>query len=128
MANANHVLQSAKIKTGSLWSKNKEDLTKQLVDLKTELGQLRTQKIAGGNQSKLTKMYGYPRASSYYLSSPQVLTAFKPRPPEIYRTGPNRHQPQPALSTTPFLQGKEIPTPRSSPKTDPRHQKAINEG
>lgn len=47
---------SGKVKTGQLWSKNKADLAKQLGELKTELGQLRTQKIAGGSASKLTKM------------------------------------------------------------------------
>jgi large subunit ribosomal protein L35e len=47
---------SAKIKTGALWSKNKDDLKKQLDDLKSELGQLRVQKIAGGAASKLTRM------------------------------------------------------------------------
>lgn len=52
------------MKTGSLWGKSKDDLRKQLVDLKTELGQLRTQKIAGGATSKLTKMYVYMRAQS----------------------------------------------------------------
>jgi large subunit ribosomal protein L35e len=41
---------------GGLWTKNKEDLKKQLNELKTELGQLRVQKIAGGSASKLTKM------------------------------------------------------------------------
>lgn len=47
---------SGKVKTGALWTKNKEDLKKQLGELKTELGQLRVQKIAGGASSKLTKM------------------------------------------------------------------------
>lgn len=47
---------SGKVKTGQLWSKNKTDLANQLGDLKKELGQLRTQKIAGGSASKLTKM------------------------------------------------------------------------
>lgn len=50
---------SGKVKTGQLWSKNKADLAKQLGELKTELGQLRTQKIAGGSASKLTKMCVY---------------------------------------------------------------------
>jgi large subunit ribosomal protein L35e len=56
---------SGKVKTGQLWSKNKTDLAKQLGELKTELGQLRTQKIAGGSASKLTKMC--------------VLHAFRPK-------------------------------------------------
>lgn len=51
-------MSSGKIKAGQLWGKNKEDLKKQLEELKQELIQLRTQKIAGGASSKLTKMYG----------------------------------------------------------------------
>ncbi|KLJ08638.1 large subunit ribosomal protein L35e [Blastomyces silverae] len=49
-------MSTAKVKTGQLWGKNKEDLTKQLDELKTELGQLRVQKIAGGASSKLTRI------------------------------------------------------------------------
>jgi large subunit ribosomal protein L35e len=51
---------TSKVKTGQLWSKSKADLAKQLGELKTELGQLRTQKIAGGSASKLTKMCVLP--------------------------------------------------------------------
>lgn len=47
---------SGKVKTGQLWSKNKEELTKQLAELKTELNQLRIQKIVSSG-TKLTKMY-----------------------------------------------------------------------
>ncbi len=47
---------SARVKTGQLWGKGKDDLKKQLEELKTELGQLRVQKIAGGASSKLTRM------------------------------------------------------------------------
>jgi ribosomal protein L29 len=50
---------SGKVKAGQLWTKSKDDLHKQLGELKTELGQLRTQKIAGGSASKLTKMCVY---------------------------------------------------------------------
>lgn len=46
---------SSKLKAGALWSKNKDDLTKQLGELKTELGQLRIQKIASSG-GKLNKM------------------------------------------------------------------------
>lgn len=49
-------MSTAKIKTAQLWGKNKEDLRKQLEDLKQELVQLRTQKITGGASSKLTKL------------------------------------------------------------------------
>lgn len=48
---------TAKVKTGQLWGKNRDDLTKQLEELQIELGQLRVQKIAGGAASKLTRMY-----------------------------------------------------------------------
>jgi ribosomal protein L29 len=54
---------SGKVKMGGLWTKNKEDLKKQLSELKTELGQLRVQKIAGGSASKLTKMCVLPPSS-----------------------------------------------------------------
>ena len=47
---------TGKVKAGTLWGKNKDHLRKQLAELKNDLGQLRTQKIAGGAQSKLTKM------------------------------------------------------------------------
>jgi large subunit ribosomal protein L35e len=50
---------TGKVKAAQLWGKNKDDLKKQLDELKQELVQLRTQKIAGGAQSKLNKMYGY---------------------------------------------------------------------
>jgi large subunit ribosomal protein L35e len=51
---------TGKVKAGQLWGKSKDDLLKQLDELKTELGQLRVQKIAGGAASKLTKMYAIP--------------------------------------------------------------------
>jgi ribosomal protein L29 len=47
---------SGKVKAGQLWSKNKDELTKQLGELKTELSQLRIQKIVSSG-TKLTKMY-----------------------------------------------------------------------
>ncbi len=46
---------SSKAKPGQLWPKSKEDLLKQLGDLKTELGQLRIQKIVSSG-TKLNKM------------------------------------------------------------------------
>jgi large subunit ribosomal protein L35e len=48
---------TAKVKPSQLWGKSRDDLKKQLDELKTELGQLRVQKIAGGASSKLTRMY-----------------------------------------------------------------------
>lgn len=47
------------MKAAQLWGKNKEELRKQLDELKSELVGLRTQKIAGGAQSKLNKMYAF---------------------------------------------------------------------
>ncbi|KAF7301674.1 alcohol dehydrogenase [Mycena indigotica] len=46
----------AKVKAYELQSKSKNDLSKQLVELKNELLTLRVQKIAGGSASKLTKI------------------------------------------------------------------------
>ncbi|OBZ76591.1 60S ribosomal protein L35-3 [Grifola frondosa] len=45
-----------KVKAYELQSKSKNDLSKQLVELKTELLTLRVQKIAGGSAAKLTKI------------------------------------------------------------------------
>ncbi|CRK39016.1 hypothetical protein BN1723_018711, partial [Verticillium longisporum] len=50
---------TSKVKAAQLWGKNKEDLTKQLGELKTELGQLRIQKITSSG-SKLNKMDDTP--------------------------------------------------------------------
>ncbi|EPQ59239.1 ribosomal protein L29 [Gloeophyllum trabeum ATCC 11539] len=45
-----------KVKAYELQSKSKNDLSKQLVDLKNELLSLRVQKVVGGSASKLTKI------------------------------------------------------------------------
>jgi len=45
-----------KVKAYELQSKSKNDLGKQLVELRNELLQLRVQKIAGGSASKLTRI------------------------------------------------------------------------
>ncbi|KAI1203770.1 60S ribosomal protein L35 [Nemania serpens] len=49
-------MSTSKVKTGQLWNKSKDDLVKQLGELKAELGQLRIQKITSSG-SKLNKMY-----------------------------------------------------------------------
>ncbi|KAH0562115.1 60S ribosomal protein L35 [Trichoglossum hirsutum] len=59
---------SGKVKTAQLWGKGKEDLKKQLEDLKTELGQLRVQKIAGGAASKLTKIHDLRKSIAKVLT------------------------------------------------------------
>ena len=61
-------MSSGKVKTGQLWSKNKADLASQLSSLKTELGQLRTQKIAGGSASKLTKIHDIRKSIAKVLT------------------------------------------------------------
>ncbi|KAF7594101.1 60S ribosomal protein L35 [Aspergillus hancockii] len=48
---------SSKVKAGQLWGKSKDDLTKQLDELKLELSQLRVQKIAGGASSKTQRIH-----------------------------------------------------------------------
>lgn len=58
---------SGKVKAGALWSKNKDELTKQLGELKTELGQLRIQKIVSSG-TKLNKMY----VDSAHADSPRT--------------------------------------------------------
>ena len=45
-----------KIKCSELRTKKKEELTKQLLDLKTELSSLRVAKVTGGAPSKLSKI------------------------------------------------------------------------
>jgi large subunit ribosomal protein L35e len=47
------------LKAGFSLARTKNDLEKQLAELKKELLTLRVQKIAGGATSKLTKMYVY---------------------------------------------------------------------
>ncbi|MCJ1223609.1 60S ribosomal protein L35 [Toensbergia leucococca] len=59
---------TSKVRTGQLWGKSKEDLKKQLEDLKTELGQLRVQKIAGGAASKLTKIHDLRKSVARVLT------------------------------------------------------------
>jgi len=61
-------MSTGKVKTAQLWTKNKDDLKKQLEDLKTELGQLRVQKIAGGAASKLTKIHDLRKSIAKVLT------------------------------------------------------------
>jgi ribosomal protein L29 len=52
------VLQFAgKVKAHELRNKGKQDLLKQLADLKKELAELRVAQVTGGAASKLSKMY-----------------------------------------------------------------------
>merc|ERR1711928_194558 len=49
-------VKMGKIKCSELRNKKKEELTKQLDDLETELAQLRVAKVTGGAASKLSKI------------------------------------------------------------------------
>jgi len=60
-------MSSAKVKTGQLWSKSKEDLTKQLGELKTELGKLRIQKITSSS-SKLNLIHDIRKSIARVLT------------------------------------------------------------
>ena len=65
------------MKTGQLWSKNKDDLKKQLDELKTELGSLRVQKIAGGAASKLNRMYACPQSCRSHYTDMTIIYALQ---------------------------------------------------
>ena len=45
---------------GALWTKSRQDLVKQLDELKGELQTLRVQKMTGSAASKLNRMYAVP--------------------------------------------------------------------
>ncbi|TIA75720.1 60S ribosomal protein L35 [Aureobasidium pullulans] len=62
------MLSSAKVKAQTLWSKNKDELKTQLEELKAELVQLRTQKISGGAQSKLTRIHDVRKSIARVLT------------------------------------------------------------
>ncbi|KZV65790.1 ribosomal protein L29 [Peniophora sp. CONT] len=59
---------SGKVKAYELQSKSKNDLAKQLSELKNELLGLRVQKIAGGSASKLTKINGVRKSIARVLT------------------------------------------------------------
>ncbi|THW18666.1 60S ribosomal protein L35 [Aureobasidium pullulans] len=72
MVRAHHIRplchSSAKVKAQTLWSKNKDELKTQLEELKAELVQLRTQKISGGAQSKLTRIHDVRKSIARVLT------------------------------------------------------------
>ncbi|KAF4581118.1 60S ribosomal protein L35 [Ophiocordyceps camponoti-floridani] len=63
-------MSSGKVKASQLWDKSKDDLNKQLEDLKTELGQLRIQKVASSG-TKLNKIHDIRKSIA------RVLTVIK---------------------------------------------------
>merc|ERR1712072_1419453 len=60
-------MSTSKVKAGQLWSKNKDELMKQLGELKTELGQLRIQKITSSG-SKLNKIHDLRKSIARVLT------------------------------------------------------------
>ncbi|KAI0022208.1 60S ribosomal protein L35 [Xylariomycetidae sp. FL0641] len=60
-------MSTSKVKSGQLWNKNKDDLMKMLGELKTELGQLRIQKIASSG-SKLNKIHDLRKSIARVLT------------------------------------------------------------
>ncbi|KAH7181310.1 ribosomal L29 protein-domain-containing protein [Fusarium sp. MPI-SDFR-AT-0072] len=67
MYSYNRQPSSGKVKAGALWGKNKDDLTKQLAELKTELGQLRIQKVASSG-SKLNRIHDIRKSIARVLT------------------------------------------------------------
>ncbi|THC94959.1 hypothetical protein EYZ11_005553 [Aspergillus tanneri] len=63
-----HGPSTSKVKAGQLWGKNKDDLSKQLEELKTELSQLRVQKIAGGASSKTQRIHDVRKSIARILT------------------------------------------------------------
>ncbi|KAA8652070.1 60S ribosomal protein uL29 [Aspergillus tanneri] len=61
-------MSTSKVKAGQLWGKNKDDLSKQLEELKTELSQLRVQKIAGGASSKTQRIHDVRKSIARILT------------------------------------------------------------
>jgi len=51
----------------------------------------------------------------------------QPRPPQIHRARPHRHQRQPTLSAPHLLQEQEIPATRPAPEADKGDPAALNE-
>ncbi|KAI5866847.1 60S ribosomal protein L35 [Durotheca rogersii] len=60
-------MSTSKVKTGQLWNKNKDDLLKTLGELKTELGQLRIQKIISSS-GKLNKIHDLRKSIARVLT------------------------------------------------------------
>lgn len=112
---------SAKVRTGQLWSKNKDELSEQLKEAKSELLALRTQKIAGGAASKLTRMYvdPWPRSVEFgtrvgtgdLLAREDEKRAFANGPPTV--TTSARTSPASSQSSTPTRDTNSASTTRA---------------
>ncbi|KAJ3475512.1 hypothetical protein NLG97_g9432 [Lecanicillium saksenae] len=67
LADPANPLSSGKVKTVQLWDKSKDDLMKQLGELKAELGQLRIQKVVSSG-SKLNKIHDLRKSIARVLT------------------------------------------------------------
>ncbi|KAK9794495.1 hypothetical protein AB5N19_00311 [Seiridium cardinale] len=61
------IASTSKVKAGTLWGKSKEDLLKQLGELKTDLGQLRIQKI-NSSGAKLNRIHDIRKSIARVLT------------------------------------------------------------
>merc|ERR1712240_665594 len=62
------IANMVKVKAKDLRGKKKEDLHKQLDELKTELSQLRVAKVTGGSQPKLSKIHAVRKSIARVLT------------------------------------------------------------
>merc|ERR1712124_189706 len=60
-------MSSGKVKSTQLWDKSKDDLLKQLGELKSELGQLRVQQVASSG-SKFSKIHDIRKSIARVLA------------------------------------------------------------
>merc|ERR1712243_364623 len=93
----------AKIEARDLRGK-KEELLKQLDDLKNELSQLRVAKVTGGAASKLSKI----RVG-----------------PQVDRQSADGHQPDPKRELEEVLQGQEVQAPGPAAQEDPGYAQML---
>uniref|UniRef100_A0A8C1N1V5 Large ribosomal subunit protein uL29 n=1 Tax=Cyprinus carpio TaxID=7962 RepID=A0A8C1N1V5_CYPCA len=104
----------AKIKARDLRGKKKEELLKQLDDLKVELSQLRVAKVTGGAASKLSKMMStrLSKLARHDVLNP-VVSSFTfiicfLRCPQVHRQSPHSYQPDTEGESEEVLQGEEV--------------------
>ena len=100
------------------WSRSKNDLTKQLRELKGELLALRVQKVAGGAPSKLTKMYVHIWIQNGHSNS-SLAMSFASRSHEFWLWWTRRHG---------IICGSTTRTRNTSPLTYDRRRLAQSDG
>ncbi|OJJ49687.1 hypothetical protein ASPZODRAFT_139062 [Penicilliopsis zonata CBS 506.65] len=61
-------MSTSKVKAGQLWGKSKDELSTQLEELKTELSQLRVQKMASGGSSKSQRIHDVRKSIARVLT------------------------------------------------------------